>query len=502
MAINPDNITTIRVDQLPDDTLTLDSLFPHTVGTELKSSTIQELVDLVATAVGVGSGVGYLPISVTDGQQLPDVPTDPSFFLAGAGTYLNINGFPDLICTEELNAIMSLSDHWEIAVEIPIVAPVGVQTVTGSAVDNTDPQNPVIDLGASAVTSVNSDTGAVIVDLQSASDEGNVVEYGAETTFVKYQTSADVFAQVASDEDGFVNFEVQQAVGEKTSYQTGAIKYTTGGVDYNLTYPAIQGQLGIGWVTMISNFTAVLNTPYSTNGTITVTDPTPSTNNGYIVHVIGGTSTIGGVGYTSGALVYRYYNGASWISTNMNNDITIDATPTDGSSNAVSSNGVFDALALKQNKLFSSVNTTTTSALTGTLTETIMYSVLIPANTLSSNSNLEVNLLAINSNPTAAINIRYYINTINSLSGATQVGVVSSTLRFYPFKRTFILKPSNVFYGFNFFNNSIADTGLSSSVPSSTTYTITSDYYIIATIQLTNTADSLTGQNFSIIENK
>ena len=35
----------------------------------------------------------------------------------------------------------------------------------------------------------------------------------------------------------------------------------------------------------------------------------------------------------------------------MNNAITIDATPTDGSSNAVSSNGVFDALALKQDKV-------------------------------------------------------------------------------------------------------------------------------------------------------
>jgi len=88
MAINPDNITTIRVDQLADDTLGLTDKFPHTVGTELKSSTIQELVDLVAAAVGVSSGVGYLPISVTDGQQLPDVPTDPSFFLAGAGTSL------------------------------------------------------------------------------------------------------------------------------------------------------------------------------------------------------------------------------------------------------------------------------------------------------------------------------------------------------------------------------------------------------------------------------
>jgi len=152
MAINPELITTIRVDQLPDEALSLTNLFPHTVGTDLKSATIQELVDLVATAIGVSGGVGYIAISVTDGQQLPDVPELPSFFLCGAGTFLNINGYPDVICTDELNAVMSLSDHWQLAVGIPIVAEVGVQTVTGSAVDNTDPLNPIVNLGGSAGT--------------------------------------------------------------------------------------------------------------------------------------------------------------------------------------------------------------------------------------------------------------------------------------------------------------------------------------------------------------
>ena len=153
MAINPELITTIRVDQLPDETLSLTNLFPHTVGTDLKSATIQELVDLVATAIGVSGGVGYIAISVTDGQQLPDVPELPSFFLCGAGTFLNINGYPNIICTENLNAIMSLTDHWELAVEIPINPLSGtVESVTGSAVDNTDPLNPVINSTGSAGT--------------------------------------------------------------------------------------------------------------------------------------------------------------------------------------------------------------------------------------------------------------------------------------------------------------------------------------------------------------
>jgi len=118
--IDPNTITTIRVGQLADAPLNLSDNIPHEVGTDLKRATIQELVDFVANAIEVGSGVGYLPLSVTDGQQLPEVPENPSFFLCGAGTFLNINGFPDIICTENLNAIMSLSDHWEIAVQIPI----------------------------------------------------------------------------------------------------------------------------------------------------------------------------------------------------------------------------------------------------------------------------------------------------------------------------------------------------------------------------------------------
>jgi len=146
MAINPDDITTVRVDQLSPEVITLTSILPHQVGTDLKQASVQDLVNLVATAIGAGSGVGFLPISVTNGQQLPDVPIDPSFFLCGPGTYLNINGYADVICTGELNAVMSLSDHWEVAVEIPIIAETGVQTVTGSAVDNTDPLNPIIDI--------------------------------------------------------------------------------------------------------------------------------------------------------------------------------------------------------------------------------------------------------------------------------------------------------------------------------------------------------------------
>jgi len=81
-------------------------------------------------------------------------------------------------------------------------------------------------------------------------------------------------------------------------------------------------------ISKTASFTAQNGKVYTTNGTLTVTDPTPVANKGYIVHVIGGTATIDGVGYTTGALIYRYYNGSSWLSVNMYQDLSTYATQT------------------------------------------------------------------------------------------------------------------------------------------------------------------------------
>jgi hypothetical protein len=228
----------------------------------------------------------------------------------------------------------------------------GIESVvagTNITVDNTDPLNPIINANADAVTSVNSDIGDVIVDLQSVTDEGNI-------------TSNPIIFNDGSDE-----FELSGTSIKYKAIGSGFVKELTFdslSANRNLILPNSDGTLVVqsdleNYIfteQKTADFDAVNSSLFTANGTITVTDPTPLTNKGYIVHVIGGTSTIGGVGYTTGDLVYRYYDGASWISTNMNSAITIDATPTDGSSNAVSSNGVFDALALKQDDLWSFKN--------------------------------------------------------------------------------------------------------------------------------------------------
>ena len=68
-------------------------------------------------------------------------------------------------------------------------------------------------------------------------------------------------------------------------------------------------------------------------------------------------------------ITFKDETGTVALTSDIPSPITIDATPTDGSSNAVSSNGVFDALALKANlasPTFTGVVTTPLLALTST----------------------------------------------------------------------------------------------------------------------------------------
>lgn len=131
--------------------------------------------------------------------------------------------------------------------------------------------------------------------------------------------------------------------------------------------------------------------------------------------------------------------------------ITIDATPTDGSANAVSSNGVFDALALKQN-VVSGVSDTEIGYLdgvrssiqaqidalrlpiaidtgnrthTGTVIETVVASLRIPANSLDAVCNLFMPL-DYGKTSGGTVPIRLYRNTTNSRTDATQIALYNT----------------------------------------------------------------------------
>jgi hypothetical protein len=100
-----------------------------------------------------------------------------------------------------------------------------------------------------------------------------------------------------------------------------------------------------------------------------------------------------------------------------NKTITIDATPTDGSSNAVSSNGVFDALELKQNK--SRFLNSGYVTVTGVTNPTVAFSIPIPANTYATEDAYEIVIMVNKSVTATAVSFDLYHDTsINGTSNA------------------------------------------------------------------------------------
>lgn len=94
----------------------------------------------------------------------------------------------------------------------------------------------------------------------------------------------------------------------------------------NIRFPDVvdaQAKITVS-ISVTADTTAVNNARYTANGTIVFTDPTPVTNQGYIVHVIGGTSEIDSVIYNVGALVYRFYDGSAWVTSLFGNASVVD----------------------------------------------------------------------------------------------------------------------------------------------------------------------------------
>lgn len=203
---------------------------------------------------------------------------------------------------------------------------------------------------------------------------------------------------------------------------------------------------------------------------------------------------------------------------------TVDATPTDGSSNAVSSNGTFDALALKQATLVSATNiktidsqtilgsgnlkigvktlfadTVDSSTVTGTTSETILQSYLIPANSIGVGTLSFENLFSKTGTAgTCTYNVK--INTSNSLSGATTIatsGSVTATDLSKVMVRKGYLKTGNTMVIYPA-SSGISVPAQSSLAPSSVTFDPTVDNYIIVSVTLANAADSAKQAGFEM----
>lgn len=255
-----------------------------------------------------------------------------------------------------------------------------------------------------------------------------------------------------------------------------------------------------GYTVVSSNTTASNDTNYTAVANATFTDPSPTEGKGYVVYVRNGTATIGGTGYSVGSLVFRVFHSGSWSTREYKSNLTIDATPTNGSTNAVQSDGVFDSLALKQDKLTVFKNTTQTTV-TSTTSETIIYAEEVLANTLSNNTILSFKSRVARGPRVGTCVLKLYLNTVNNLSGSpvaiAQV-TINANIGAQPFVREQIFIKDNVL---SVAASSNAVTDVTSGVPIFTisTYNINTTYYWILTAQPNTSTDSLV-HNFSILE--
>jgi len=92
---------------------------------------------------------------------------------------------------------------------------------------------------------------------------------------------------------------------------------------------------------------------------------------------------------------------------------------------------------------------TDSTALTGTTAITLMKSVLIPANTYTTGDTINILSRAIRNTATGGAINYIYINTTNSLTGATLVGTMSGSFSFYGMERSLYIKSATNSETFN-----------------------------------------------------
>jgi len=140
-----------------------------------------------------------------------------------------------------------------------------------------------------------------------------------------------------------------------------------------------------------------------------------------------------------------------------------------------------------------------TDAPTNSVTIIELYSVLIPANTFTVGDFLNY-VIGFRRTGTTGNNIsmRCYINTSNSISGATQLsnlGVTGTTTAYARFERTLIIKSPTNTESVNTLSTFISDVTSTSSLSGSSNIDWTVDQYFIVGGSVNNAADTLIFSN-------
>jgi len=133
---------------------------------------------------------------------------------------------------------------------------------------------------------------------------------------------------------------------------------------------------------------------------------------------------------------------------------------------------------------------TDSAALTGTTAITLMKSILIPANTYTTGDIVKLLSRAIRNTTTGTSSNLFYVNTTNSLTGATLVGTQTSASRFFGMERNLHIKSTTISETLNVSTTASNDLGLQTSDRANLNIDWGVNQYIISAFQNAAVGDS------------
>jgi hypothetical protein len=376
----------------------------------------------------------------------------------------------------------------------PNLTTINVNTITG---------------GGGAVTSVNTQTGDVVLNQDDILDG---------TTYKQYSlTEKNKLAGIAAGAEVNVNADWNATTGDaqilnKPSIPAAQVNSdwnATSGVEEILNKPTIPAeQIQSDWTQAnTSALDYIKNKPTIPS----VTNLVPYT--GATANVDLGTHKLSAedldINHTSGS-------GDAATITKGGNGEALKVVKSSGSGNAASITGgvtLLDELHLttdlsdayiasastwnaKQNALgytpYRFVQTSQT-AITGTTAETIAATATISGGTFNT-SDVAKSLFGINKTGTlGTYSLRLKINTSNTLTGATQIALFTSagtSVQMSIMSRSFSLNGGNL-YGYSFTGNQLTDIASIGGTLTSTAYNTANTLYFFWTVQLANAGDSI-----------
>jgi len=246
------------------------------------------------------------------------------------------------------------------------------------------------------------------------------------------------------------------------------------GIGVSGTYPnfTIANTLPASSANVVSsNTTAANDQAYHVVANATITDPTPAEGKGYMVLVRNGTATVGGTEYgIAGTQIYRIFHSGAWAS-------------------------YANVPAIKI------VETTDSTAVTGTTANTVARTIKLSGGLLSSPAALRLHVRGVKTGTAGGTTIRVYVNDTPDLTGSPiLLATYGGTAIYLQLRRILAVKPSNILQVMTPTFNFQTDDGSLTTAVTNATVNFATDKFLVVAIQNAANGDSTVISYVALVE--